>query len=984
MNAMPPSTPAHILSVRTRKDDEQGFGALLGPSGGLPLTSLSLTASIVGEDAELSLTQCFVNDSDDVLEVTYVFPLPRQAAVVRARAVVGDRVISGDVKERGEARAAYAQARRQGRAAALLEQERGDVFTLTVGSIGPRQSATFELVLAQALLVADDEITFRFPFTIAPRYVPGVPLGGPQAGTGTAADTDVAADASRVTPPVLLPGSPRPVQLSAVVRVRDPERREKVTSSIEAVDTSFADGWWTMALRPGVAPDRDWVVRRQIAADGELQVAPDPGADEGTFTLRLPPVAAAPVDGMDVVIVLDRSGSMGGWAMRCARDAARYLLDGLTPADRVAVLAFDDQLVGLVDDHLADASAAHLTRLREALGLVVPRGGTELKPALAWAAQCLMDAPARQPARERAIIVLTDGAVADDDALVRQVSSLAGDVRVHTVGICAAVNEGLLGRLSEQTAGLCELVESPARMAAIARRLAATLRPPALTGGALSLEGATVLTDSLHPAPGSRGFEAFEGRPLVVRGRYRGPAPSSATFTATRAGAAMRTEVVADVIDSSASRTLWARAHLEALEQRYAATGDEALEVEIVSHAVAHQLPSRLTAWVAMSDDQVIAPGTPVRQQTQPVVAPQGFAAGMLEDAPVLSHRAAKTRTGVLKGRFSFLSPEGVRGQPRQGANDVFVLGLVLYELLTGQRLFKADSSLLVLKAIADVTLPEPLLPASLARYAPPLRRMLARQPQARPTAVELLAELDDLLDDAEGEGLMEAVAPWLQTSREACARYVPPADLSPGELRVGDGIGRGDSSEHFLAWWARERTPTLVAVRRLMAGLAEDPEIAAPFVQVDRQPHPAFREVMAVGPNPDVYGDPGYCRIEEMIWGVGVLELVRGGRPLPPRAALEIARQVAAVLPVFEEGGSANRLVAEALLVDVDARVRLGFHVGMGIGRPGGIEHDIVWPDAQPRPSPLRTSPGRGDPLSFVPIDVSRVALPKRRRLAF
>ena len=87
---------------------------------------------------------------------------------------------------------------------------------MRVGNLMPGDRAVVTLTLAGPLEYADGEATFRFPLVVAPRYIPGVPLPGRSVGPGTAPDTDLAPDASRITPPVLLPGFPNPVRLSLV------------------------------------------------------------------------------------------------------------------------------------------------------------------------------------------------------------------------------------------------------------------------------------------------------------------------------------------------------------------------------------------------------------------------------------------------------------------------------------------------------------------------------------------------------------------------------------------------------------------------------------------------------------------------------------------------------------------------------------------------------------------------------------------------
>src|SRR5262249_9468942 len=166
-----------------------------------------------GLTAHLRLSQTFVNVHDEHLEATYIFPLPERAAVQRFRLQVGDRIIEGALKERGQARKEYREAINQGHQAAITEEERPGTFTMRVGNIPPGERAIVHLELAQPLPCVDGEATFRFPLVVAPRYIPGVPLGRPPVGSGTARDTDATPDASRITPPVLLPGFPNPVAL---------------------------------------------------------------------------------------------------------------------------------------------------------------------------------------------------------------------------------------------------------------------------------------------------------------------------------------------------------------------------------------------------------------------------------------------------------------------------------------------------------------------------------------------------------------------------------------------------------------------------------------------------------------------------------------------------------------------------------------------------------------------------------------------------
>src|SRR6267143_3338690 len=123
-------------------------------------------------------------------------PLPLEGVQLRARVV-----------DRAEARRQYAEALQQGKRAALLEQERDDVFTVQVGNVTPGDAITARLTYSERLPFFEDGRTeLRLPLVVAPRYVSGEELAREQAGHGVSPDTTTVPDASRITPPRLAKG----------------------------------------------------------------------------------------------------------------------------------------------------------------------------------------------------------------------------------------------------------------------------------------------------------------------------------------------------------------------------------------------------------------------------------------------------------------------------------------------------------------------------------------------------------------------------------------------------------------------------------------------------------------------------------------------------------------------------------------------------------------------------------------------------------
>ncbi|MFD4668176.1 VIT domain-containing protein [Lentzea sp. NPDC058450] len=591
-----------------RTTEDAGLGALRTERGNLPLERLDVRAQITGLTGRTVLTTGFVNTYDTALEATYVFPLPDRAAVTGMKMTAADRTVVADLQERGQARQTYDDAIAAGKRASIVEEERPDVFTMRVGNIPAGERVTVELTLTGPLVFEDGAGTFRFPLVVAPRYVPGQPLPGPSVGDGHAQDTDLVPDASRISPPVLLPGFPNPVKLSIDVEI-DAGGLDlgEVRSSLHTVVTEGS----TVSVKPGERVDRDFVLRLSYQENSSAVVCvPDAEGDEGTYQLTvLPPEPETKTRPRDVVLLLDRSGSMGGWKMVAARRAAARIVDTLTADDTFAVFLFDHEIDREQGGTLVTATDRHRFRAVEHLAKVQARGGTEMFEPLRQGLSLLSDVA---QGRDPVLVLVTDGQVGNEDQMLRDISPLINRTRIHAVGIDTAVNAGFLGRLAAAGAGRCELVESEDRldeaMTHIQRRI-----------------GAPVITDVVVE-PGSDlpklPTAIYPGVPLVAFGRYTGKPAEFTVRGRTRAGEDWRETVAVTEHAAESVRSQWARAALRDLEDRYA-VGDSSVEPKIVETSLKYGVLCRFTAFVAV-DERVVSDGT-VHRVTQPVEQPAGW-----------------------------------------------------------------------------------------------------------------------------------------------------------------------------------------------------------------------------------------------------------------------------------------------------------------------------------------------------------------------
>ena len=131
-----------------------------------PLKHTDVKVNISGFIARVTVTQTFHNPYDEKIEAVYVFPLSHTAAVDALTMRIGDRSIVGVMKRRAEARAVYEQALQQGQTASLLEQERPNIFTQSVGNIKPRAEIQIEISYVDVLNYDLGTYEFHFPMVV--------------------------------------------------------------------------------------------------------------------------------------------------------------------------------------------------------------------------------------------------------------------------------------------------------------------------------------------------------------------------------------------------------------------------------------------------------------------------------------------------------------------------------------------------------------------------------------------------------------------------------------------------------------------------------------------------------------------------------------------------------------------------------------------------------------------------------------------------
>ena len=137
-----------------------------------PLKSTDVVTNINGLIAETYVTQIYVNEGDVPINASYVFPTSSGVSVHGMKMIIGNEMITAQIKEKEEAKVEYEEAKSEGKSASLMEQKRPNVFTMDVANIMPGDTVSIELHYTELLAPTENVYEFIFPTVVGPRYAP--------------------------------------------------------------------------------------------------------------------------------------------------------------------------------------------------------------------------------------------------------------------------------------------------------------------------------------------------------------------------------------------------------------------------------------------------------------------------------------------------------------------------------------------------------------------------------------------------------------------------------------------------------------------------------------------------------------------------------------------------------------------------------------------------------------------------------------------
>lgn len=452
----------------------------------LPLVDSEAHATIRSTTSRTVLKQVFTNSSskDAIKECIYAFPLYDGVSVVGFTCRIGEKVITGLVKEKVKAKAIFDAAVTKGETAGLLEQapESSDVFSTKLGNIPAGESVIVEVTYIGELKHHEtDGIKFTIPTSIAPRYGsgPSVSTSKPHANlkSEVQASTTPATDVGgiKIVVDVNMPDG------SFIKGVQSPSH--PIAVSMGTVSTAndaaplMSKASATLSLG-SAALEKDFVLivqSKDIGLPKAMLETHPTIPNHRALMATLVPKFSLPPSHPEIVFIADRSGSMSG-NIEILVSAMKVFLKSMPAGTKFNICSFGSTYSFLWEKSQSYTRATLDEANNHLVTFAANFGGTETQKAIkATVDRRWGDIPLE-------IILLTDGDIWQQNELFsyinEQVQKTSGKIRVFPLGIGNGVSHSLIEGLARAGNGFAQAVQHGERLEnCVVRMLRGALSP---------------------------------------------------------------------------------------------------------------------------------------------------------------------------------------------------------------------------------------------------------------------------------------------------------------------------------------------------------------------------------------------------------------------------------------------------------------------------------------------------------------------------
>ena len=565
----------------------------------LPL-DITLNIEVNGLVAYAQIKQVFINPYNIELEGKYQFPLPENAAIKHLKVKVADKEIIGQIMEKKAAKAVYERAKKRGKKASLVQQQRPNLFTNNIANIPAQSTVVVTLDFIMPVTFNLNQLSLKLPLAMTARYQSENYQKSPaqQHTEFIPSQAKVLANSKASINIVLNAGA-------SVATITSNSHNIKT----KALTGDQASHLITLTEEQAIA-NSDFELNWQLQPNQKPQVisfTEQIGSEYFTLLTFFPPsVDQTTTLARDIIFIIDTSGSMQGNSMVQAKASLQEAILKLNTKDSFNIIAFDDSVKLLFPDTNM-ASPRNIGQAQQFINNLQADGGTEMYRPLS---QALVMAKAQQQTVKaiRQVIFITDGAVANEFELMQLLDGAQRNFRLFTVGIGAAPNGYFMKKAAQFGRGSYVFIKNNNEVQSQMSALMSKINHPAITNIDLMFDNQVHQEVDVYP---KRIADLYIGEPLQIAIKSKLPITSVQVMGDSAESPWYQQVIIDDSHSSRGISTLWARRKIESLLDSLVTGADkDQVKSEVISTSITHQTLSPYTSFIAVEKPAELLPLT--------------------------------------------------------------------------------------------------------------------------------------------------------------------------------------------------------------------------------------------------------------------------------------------------------------------------------------------------------------------------------------
>ncbi len=552
-----------------------------------PLIATNVDATISGVIANIVTEQVYVNSGDSLLDATYVFPMSTNAAIYSMQMQIEDRVIDAVIERNDVAQEIFDEANENGYTASLLEQNRPNVFQMSLANIQPGDTLIVRMTYTELMEPENGEYQFVLPSIVGPRFT-------------TNGETWVQQSIEQMEE---LMATEWNIQL-------DINAGMPVEAYCASHPLEFDNQGYYSTGNIITNPEKDFIVNYSLRGNNiETGLLLYEGEEENFFlSIMQPPKPEIEFEMPDreYVFIMDVSGSMNGYPIETSKELIVNLLNGLNLNDKFNILFFAGGS-SLLSETSLYATHENVNNVIEMIENMSSGGSTDLLPAM----QRALDLEGSED-YARTFVIVTDGRVTVEKEAYDLIRENLNEANFFAFGIGNNPNRFIIEGIAYVGEGEAFIVPSSNEAEATANLFKEYIERPALTNIEASFSGVEVYDVEPFAIP-----DIFAERPIILYGKYENETNGSVTVTGDYgSGEVSSTLNFSDynenIEDNIALKYLWARKRIKLMSDYGIASNETdslSIEEEITQLGLQYSLITEYTSFIAV-DSSALANNT--------------------------------------------------------------------------------------------------------------------------------------------------------------------------------------------------------------------------------------------------------------------------------------------------------------------------------------------------------------------------------------